>query len=124
MEVETEYTSEDVKKFLTKYINKVYKSLGCGLSEFAYQRALEIELIRNNHGVIREYYLPQYYKNIIVSNLRVDLCVFDLNCLVELKTISKLTIKERLQAKKYKELSHLPVCLVNFGYKGLEIEFY
>ena len=114
---------------LHEIINIVYCRLGYGLSESAYQRAIELELECRGHGCIREYYLSEKYKDTkgrehVISQLRADLVVFDLDCVIELKVISRLTDKERSQILRYKKLSKCKYAiLVNFG-KKLEIELF
>ena len=106
----------------------VYNRLGGGLSECAYQRAMELELECRGHGCIREYYLNESYtdgrgRKHVISQLRADLVVFDLNCVIELKSVSNLNHKDRLQIIRYKKLSMCPhAFLINFGYSKLEFE--
>tara|TARA_R110000868_G_scaffold137660_7_gene351234 strand:- start:536 stop:898 length:363 start_codon:yes stop_codon:yes gene_type:complete len=106
----------------------VYNRLGGGLSECAYQRAMELELESRGHGCIREYYLNETYvdsrgRSHVISQLRADLVVFDLNCIIELKSVSCLNHKDRLQISRYKKLSKCPSAfLINFGYSKLEFE--
>lgn len=114
----------DNQSKLIKYCKNVYNGLSTHLSEFAYQRALEIELQCNNHNAIREYNIPQKYKGVIISNLRVDLFVQDMDYLIEVKKICHLGKKEKEQAKLYCELTNYPVMLINFGYKDIQYYFY
>lgn len=105
----------------------IYAQLGPGMSEFAYQRALELELTIRGLGVCDEYLLTQNYRDSkgrihCVTTLRADLIIFDLNLILELKAVNKLSYKDELQAKKYKELSCCKVLLVNFGYHNIEFK--
>ena len=110
-----------------KCCKRVWTQLGKGCSENAYQRALELELMTLNYGTCREYYVNVMYKDgkgkeHCVSQMRVDLIVFDLNLIIECKNVAKLCEKDRNQCRKYKELSNCKLLLVNFGIHNLEIE--
>lgn len=117
----------NVQNIVEDIIMTVYNQLGYGLSESAYQRAMELEIESRGYGVIREYYLNETFKDKkgrthVISQLRVDLLIMDLDCVIELKTISKLGDKERAQINRYKKLSCCRwAFLVNFG-KVLSIE--
>lgn len=107
-------------------INKIYNELGWGLSESAYQRALELEIQSRGYCCIREYYLNETYtdskgRKHVISQLRADVVVPDLDLVIELKVISRITDKEVQQIRRYKNLSKCKYAyLVNFGRK-LEI---
>ncbi len=120
----------DIDKKIREICHKVYNQLGYGgLSEACYQRALEIELQNEDWCCIREYYINQHYKdgkgrNHCVACLRVDILITDIDTILELKCINKITDKERAQIKRYKYLSKCSHSyLINFG-KQLEIEYY
>lgn len=111
-------------KLVQKICENIYKKLGKGLSESAYQRALEHSLMKKNLSVIREYYLNVIYDGICISNIRPDLCITNWDCLIELKAVNKFSKKDILQAKQYKKISKKNVILINFGYNRLEIKLY
>ena len=113
----------NVEREIREICELVYNRLGYGLSEAAYQRSLEIELQVRNYCCIREYYLCEKYKDSkgrehIISQLRVDILVTDLDCIIELKAIAKLGDKELAQINRYKKISCCKnAYLVNFGKK-------
>ncbi len=117
-----------VEKEIREIANIIYNQLGPYLSESAYQRSFELEVITRGYGCVREFYLNETYKDskgreFVISQLRADLVIFDLDCCVELKVISKLTDKERSQIKRYKRISKCSFnYLINFSPKGLEFE--
>ena len=63
-------------------------------------------------------------RTFVISQLRADIVITDLDCVIELKTIARLTDKERNQILRYKKLSKCKYAiLINFN-KKLEIEFF
>ncbi len=120
----------NVEREIREIANTIYNQLGPYLSESAYQRAMELEIITRGYGCVREFYLNETYKDskgreFVISQLRADLVIFDLDCCIELKVISKLTDKERNQIMRYKKISKCSFnYLINFAPKGLEFESY
>lgn len=112
---------------IEQIVNRIYNNLGYGLSEYAYQRAMEVEIQSRNYCCIREYFLNEEYKTLkgksyVISQLRIDIVITDLDIGIELKTIARLTDKERNQAMRYHRLGKFKhTFLINFG-KKLEIE--
>jgi len=115
-------------KTVKRICEKVYNQIGLGATEAAYQRALDYELMSMGVGTTMEYYFTQTYtdnqkRTHVVSNMRADIVVFDWNLIIEVKNVQKISLKDRNQARKYKELSNGMDCvLVNFGYSNLQIE--
>lgn len=113
-------------KEIRQIIQQVYNVLGWGLSESAYQRAMELEIQSRGYCCIREYYLNETYtdskgRTHVISQLRADIVIPDLDVVIELKVIARLTEKEIQQIRRYKNLSKCNhAYLVNFGRK-LEI---
>tara|TARA_B100001094_G_scaffold72968_1_gene69249 strand:- start:165 stop:650 length:486 start_codon:yes stop_codon:yes gene_type:complete len=107
-----DYQSQDKsEKSLSTQINdiivfckEIYDTLGCGLSEAIYHKALYNELIDNNYRCEFKKIIPVYFKGLNVGYLESDI-VITLNnneCLIlELKTIQNLTKKEESQIKSY-----------------------
>jgi GxxExxY protein len=94
---------------------EVHKTLGPGLLESIYQKAMEIELKSRKHIVKTEVSIPIVYKNELIANdLRVDLLVDDA-VIVELKAVSEIHPKMRAQLLTYLRLTDLKLgYLMNF----------
>ena len=102
-------------------INIVYNTLGSGLTETIYRKALVIQLSEEFQNIQVEKSIPIIYNNIEIAVLRADI-VIDNEYILELKSISsKLSSKEELQLKRYMNILDISTgFLVNFG---KELEF-
>ena len=103
------------------FCKEIYDTLGCGLSEAIYHKALYNELIDNNYRCEFKKIIPVYFKRLNVGHIESDIVISlnDKQCLIlELKTIQNLTKKEESQIKSY--IKHIE----NFEEKiGLLINF-
>lgn len=98
----------------------IYKDLGKYHREFTYRNCIDISFSNMNMNCIKEYPLKIKYKNVLVNTYYIDL-VYD-NIPIEIKTINKITEKEKCQIKNYiRYLNSEKGYLVNFGYKELTI---
>src|SRR3974390_2491154 len=88
----------------------VHQTLGCGFLELIYQRALEIEMSRNEISFTREHEMPIFYRNEIIGTRRVDFLVNGI-ITVELKAITKLETVHFAQAMNYLEVFNLEIGL-------------
>jgi len=101
---------------------KVHATLGSGFQEVIYQRALAIEMQKQNLGFRREMEMTIFYDNIQIGIRRVDFFVQD-TIMLELKAISELNDIHLNQAINYLEAYNLPVgLLINFGSKSLSFK--
>ena len=101
---------------------EVDRSLGNGLQEVIYQRALAIEFRRQNIPFSREHEMEIFYKDESIGTRRVDFFV-DGRVMVELKAITKLEDVHLAQAINYLEAYGLEIgLLINFGAKSLEFK--
>jgi GxxExxY protein len=101
---------------------KVHSTLGNGFQEVIYQRALAIELQKQNLGFAREMEMTILYEGIDIGTRRVDFFVED-NIMVELKALIKLEDVHLAQAMNYCQAYNLPIgLLINFGAKSLEFK--
>ena len=101
---------------------KVHTELGSGFQEVIYQRAMAIEMKKQNLGFSREMEMTIYYDEIAIGNRRVDFFVED-KIMVELKAVSKLDDLHLSQAMNYLEAYKLPIgLLINFGSRSLEFK--
>jgi len=107
---------------ISKAARVVFRELGCGRRENAYQQALQREL----HSKYRELFstevtLPVMYKGFSVASERLDL-VLEGVLLVEVKSVSKLQCSHEEQVKAYVRDTKLPGVLINFPTKAANIE--
>jgi len=98
---------------------KVHATLGCGFPEVIYQRALAIEMKKQELVFAKEMVMTIYYEGTNIGTRRVDFFVEN-QIMVELKAVSQLDDAHLAQAINYLEAYGLPVgLLINFGSKSL-----
>jgi GxxExxY protein len=99
---------------------KVHSTLGSGLQEVIYQRALAIEMSKQGLTFVREMEMTIFYDGLDIGTRRVDFFVQD-KIMVELKAVSALDDLHIAQAMNYLEAYNLPVgLLINFGSKSMQ----
>ena len=99
----------------------VHKSLGCGLVEVSYQRALAHELDKLNLDYIREVSEEIFYGELpeAIGVRRADFVVKKIVA-VELKSSTHLTDANMAQLTSYLMIYKVPLgLLINFGNKSL-----
>ena len=106
--------------------NNIYEELGAGLREKVYQNALNIDLLFK-YKTILEYPISINYKGACMSICYPDILLNynETPIILEIKCISKLSLKEHLQLRGY--IHHSPIndgYLINFGLRELEIVRY
>ncbi len=101
---------------------KVHNKLGSGFPEVIYQRALAIELQKQELAFRKELDMPVYYDEIKIGSRRVDFFIDD-TIMLELKATSSLDDHHLSQTINYLEAFNLPVgLLINFGNTSLEFK--
>lgn len=117
-----EKLKEDLKQYVYSIIgvvHAVYKELDNGLPEYIYQEALYNALKDAGYDVIKECTCHPIFKGKqLQSFVKMDLVVQKPrgNIIIECKSISELTEKERFQTYGYLTATHFPIALlVNFG---------
>ncbi len=101
---------------------KVHSTLGNGFQEVIYQRALAIEMQKQNLDFQREMEMSIFYDGYDIGTRRVDFFVED-SIMVELKALIKLEEVHLAQAMNYCQAYNLPIgLLLNFGAKSLEFK--
>lgn len=99
---------------------KVHSTLGNGFQEVIYQRALSIEMRKQNLDFEREMEMTILYEGEEIGTRRVDFFVFG-KIMVELKAIIELNDSNLNQCRNYLEAYNLPVgLLINFGSNNLQ----
>ena len=111
-----------------KYEEITHKIIGCAMQvhtvfqEVIYQRALAIEMRKQDLNFNREMEMPIFYDGHDIGTRRVDFFVEDC-IMVELKALIKLEDVHLAQAMNYCQAYNLPVSLLlNFGSKSLEFK--
>ena len=100
---------------------KVHNTLGNGFQEVIYQRALAIEMKKEELGFLREMEMIIFYEEIDIGTRRVDFFVENA-VMLELKAVEKLQPVHKAQAINYCEAYNIADgLLINFG--GLSLEF-
>lgn len=101
---------------------EVHKILGNGFQEVIYQRALAIEMERQELLFSREFEIPIFYKESPIGTRRADFFV-DEKIMVELKAVIQLEDVHLAQAINYLEAYKMEVgLLINFGSKSLQFK--
>jgi len=115
----------DVNDITRKIIGcamKVHTTLGNGFQEVIYQRALAIEMQKQNLVFQREMEMTIFYDGINIGTRRVDFFVED-KVMVELKAHEKIEDVHKAQAINYCEAYNIADgLLINFGGKSLEFK--
>ena len=109
-------TSENLSYKVIGCIIEVYKTLGPGLLEMVYEKALIHELESKGISVATQVEVDINYKGINISNgLRLDLLVND-SIIVELKSVDEIRPVHYKQLLSYLRLTNKQVgLLVNFN---------
>ena len=101
---------------------KVHSVLGNGFQEVIYQRALVIEMKKQELKFARELEMVLFYDNIAIGSRRVDFLVEE-KLMVELKAIIKLEDVHLAQGLNYLVAYKVDIgLLINFGAKSLEVK--
>lgn len=113
---------EDITHKIIGCAMKVHSTLGNGFQEVIYQRALAIEMEKQNLEFKREMEMPVYYDTFRIGTRRVDFFVE--NCImVEIKALINLEEVHLAQAMNYCQAYNLPIgLLINFGAKSLQFK--
>jgi GxxExxY protein len=102
----------------------VHSTLGAGFQEVIYQRALEIELTKNQISFKREYSMPVYYDGQEIGSRRVDFFIDD-KVMLELKAVKEIEDIHIAQTMNYLEAFKIEIgLLINFGSKSLQFKRY
>lgn len=120
--IKKEYKHSEITKKIIGCAMKVHSTLGNGFQEVIYQRALAIEMSKNNLSFKREMAMNIYYDNEHIGTRRVDFFVED-KVMVELKALVNLEQVHLAQALNYLEAYKIEVgLLINFGSPSLQFK--
>ncbi|MBI4091927.1 MAG: GxxExxY protein [Candidatus Levybacteria bacterium] len=122
MAVNNHYLYSDITDRVIKAATKVHRTLGPGLVEKLYQRALKVEFTNNGISAQREKQIYMQYEGHNIGFDKVDFDVDD-KVLVELKSVSELNKIHQAQMISYLKSSKRRVGLIiNFANIKLEIK--
>ncbi len=112
--------TNDITRKIIGCAMKVHSTLGNGFQEVIYQRALAIELKKQDLEFRREMEMTIFYDGIDIGTRRVDFFVEN-KVMVELKAVEKIELVHKAQAINYCEAYGIADgLLINFGGKSLE----
>lgn len=98
---------------------EVYQKLGYGFLERVYQRALQVELVRNGATAEIEKRIQVLYKDVVVGDYDADLIV-DACVVVEIKTAANYDKRDEAQLLNELKATGIKVgLLLNFGRTSL-----
>ena len=113
---------EDITHKIIGAAYKVFNTLGFGFLESVYQKAMIIELGKDNLKVEEEKPLKVYYDNQVVGDFYIDLFVEDA-VIVELKSVQNLAKEHEVQLVNYLNGLKKDIgLLINFGPSGVEVK--
>ena len=110
-----------IKKIIQCAYN-VRMQLPAGFLESVYQKALLIELGKNDISAVAEAPIDVYYDDSIVGEYRADIIVEN-KIIIELKAIQKLSLIHEAQLVNYLTATKIGYgLLINFGGEQIEIK--
>ncbi len=99
---------------------KVHSTLGNGFQEVIYQRALAIEMKKQDLSFAREMEMEILYDGFHIGTRRVDFFIEN-KIMLEIKALIQLEDVHLAQAMNYCHAYNLPIgLLINFGSKSLD----
>ena len=114
----------DLEELIKKVIQCVYNvrlQLSAGFLETVYQKALLIELKKNNILAEAEIPIEVYYDDSVVGEYRADIIV-EKRIIIEIKAIQHLMSAHEAQLVNYLSATKIDCgLLINFGGERLEI---
>ena len=116
------YKYSDITQKIIGAALKVHSALGNGYLEVIYQRAMVIEMRKQNLSFEREVEVPIFYDGEHIGTRRVDFIV-EGKVIVEIKATTQLQDVHLAQAINYLEAYGSEIgLLLNFGAKSLQIK--
>lgn len=101
---------------------QVHRTLGNGFQEVIYQRALAIELRKQEISFKRELEMPIFYEDVEIGSRRADFFVEEA-VLVEIKAVINLQDVHLAQAMNYLQAYNMEIgLLINFGAASLQFK--
>jgi GxxExxY protein len=117
-----EYLHQELIKDILASAFRVHNSLGCGLLEKVYGKAMSWDLKLNNRQVVEEKEFKVVYREREVGVYYGDLVV-DEKVIIEVKAVEKLDNVHRARLLNYLRISGIRVgLLLNFANTKLEYE--
>ena len=115
----TAFALGDITNKIIGAAMRMHSTLGNGLPEVFYQRALAVEFTNEQIVVEREASMDVYYNGVLIGRRRVDFLVEEM-IPVEIKALAVLEASSITQTLNYLEAFNLETgLLINFGSKLL-----
>jgi GxxExxY protein len=115
-----EYLHQELTKDILASAFRVHNSIGCGLLEKVYGKAMSWDLTLNSREVVEEKEFKVVYREKEVGTYYGDLVV-DEKVIVEVKAVERLDNVHRAQLLNYLKISGIRVgLLLNFANPKLE----
>jgi GxxExxY protein len=116
----TEILYEQLSYLIIGAAFEVHRQLGPGFLEAIYERALAIELSTREIRFRQQAPLTVSYKGSCIGEYRAEFVIDD-KIVVEVKSVSALTLAHEAQALHYLAVTGLRLAiLINFGSKSLQ----
>lgn len=120
--VQDKYPESELTGKIIGCAMEVHKILGNGFQEVIYQRALAIEMHKQQLEFSREHEMEIFYKGENIGTRRVDFFV-EGKIMVELKSVIQLEDVHLAQAINYLEAYGMKIgLLINFGSQSLQFK--
>jgi GxxExxY protein len=109
------YKHEELTREIIGAFYRVYRTMGYGFLEKAYENALVRELGIHKHNIVQQAPIDVWYRNSKVGTYFADLLVED-KVVVELKSVERLGREHHAQLLNYLKAGSYEVgLLLNFG---------
>lgn len=120
--INTKYPESELTGKIIGCAMEVHKILGNGFQEVIYQRALAVEMHKQQIDFSREHEMEIFYKGENIGTRRVDFFV-EGKIMVELKAVIQLEDVHLAQAINYLEAYGMQIgLLINFGNQSLQFK--
>jgi len=107
----------DITGRIIKCFYKVYNKLGYGFFERVYEKAMNIELLKEALEIETQYGIEIYYNGCLIGEYFADIVVNN-KVIVELKAVEAITKEHEAQLLNYLKATKAEVgLLLNFGKK-------
>lgn len=122
MTIGGEMKYDDITEIIIGCAFKVYNELGFGFLESVYEKALLIELRKQDLKAVSQQAIKITYKDNVVGNFYADILVE--GCVIlELKSVTQLIKEHEIQLVNYLKATGKEVgLLINFGEKQVHIK--
>jgi len=119
--IEPKHMDEDMCSVVLTIAREIFDIMPPGSLERHYHHAFKIGLEHYKVKFESERYVPVFYKDKLVTDLRMDLVIDD-SLIVELKSVHELNEEHKQQLARYMRLTGIENgILINFGGSNLQV---